>query len=250
MLAPELYLPLRNLASQFHASADGTAVAERMLDLSDAAPVLAGSAPPPDPSLVPVTFEQVSFGYPTREEAVLDGVDLELGPGEMVALVGESGGGKSTLVSLLLRFAEPTSGRIMVGGDDLAGIDAAAWRRRLAFVPQTPTLFRGTVADNIRLGDPAASDERVQTAAALAGADGFVAALPLGYETVIGDWRPRPLGGPAASPGARTGVPARRTARRPRRADRRSRSAERSSGGRRARAAASGEDGAPRRAPA
>ena len=118
---------------------------------------------------------------------MLDGVDLELRPGEMVALVGESGGGKSTLVSLLLRFAEPTSGRIVVGGNDLATLDAAAWRRRLAFVPQTPTLFRGTVADNIRLGDPAASDERVHTAAALAGADDFVAALPLGYETVVGD---------------------------------------------------------------
>jgi ATP-binding cassette, subfamily C, bacterial CydD len=187
VLAPELYLPLRNLAAQFHASADGSAVAERLLDLSEAAPAITGSLTPADPAFAPVRFESVSFRYPARDVAVLHDVDLELRPGETVALVGESGGGKSTLVSLLLRFTEPTSGRICVGDDDLASLDPSAWRRRLALVPQAPTLFRGTVADNIRLGDRAASQERVLEAARLADAHEFVARLPDGYETVVGD---------------------------------------------------------------
>ena len=107
-------------------------------------------------------------------------VDLEIRPGETLAIVGPSGGGKSTLVSLLLRLDEPTSGRILVGDDDLALLDATAWRRQTAFVPQRPTLFRGTVADNIRLGDASADDERVRDAAALAGAHEFVSRLPGG----------------------------------------------------------------------
>ena len=176
VLAPELYLPLRNLAAQFHASADGAAVAERLLELADAPPVVRGNVPAPDPSLVPVRFERVSFAYPGREVPVLDDLSLELAP-EAVALVGPSGR-KSTLVSLLLRFAEPSSGRILVGDDDLAQLDAAEWRRHVALVPQRPMLFRGTIAENIRLGDPGADDDRVRSAAELAGAHGFVSRLP------------------------------------------------------------------------
>ena len=188
VLAPELYLPLRNLAAQFHASADGAAVAERMLDLSEAPPspdVHGGSAP--DPAVASIRFEHVSFAYPTRDADVLRDLVLEIEPGEMVALVGASGEGKSTVVSLLLRFAEPSSGRILVGGVDLAGVDPVGWRRRLALVPQVPTLFRATIADNIRLGAPAADDDLVRAAAELAGAHAFVSALPRGYETVVGD---------------------------------------------------------------
>ncbi len=188
VLAPELYLPLRNLAAQFHARADGLAVAERLLDLIDTEP---GAAPargtPPSPGDVPVRLEGVSFAYPARPGEVLDSVDLELAPGETVALVGPSGGGKSTIASLLLRLAEPTEGRVAVGNADLADCDPAAWRAQIAWVPQQPTLFRGTVADNIRLGDAGAGDERVRAAAELAGADAFVLELPEAYETVVGD---------------------------------------------------------------
>jgi ATP-binding cassette, subfamily C, bacterial CydD len=188
VLAPELYLPLRNLAAQFHASADGLAVAERLLALVETPPAAQSAfRTPPSPRAVPVRLEGVSFTYPGREGEVLDSVDLELAPGETVALVGPSGGGKSTVASLLLRFVEPRRGRVTVGDIDLAVCDAAAWRSQLAWVPQHPTLFRGTLAENIRLGDPSADAERVRAAAELAGADAFIRALPDAYETTVGD---------------------------------------------------------------
>jgi ATP-binding cassette, subfamily C, bacterial CydD len=186
VLAPELYLPLRNLAAQFHASADGAAVASRMLDLADGA-VSSGVAHVAAPATATIAFEHVSFRYPSRDRDALGEVDLELRPGETVALVGPSGGGKSTLAALLLRFAEPTSGRILVGTDDLAALDAAGWRRSIGYVPQRPTLFRGTIADNIRLGDASADDARVREAARHAGAHDFVSGLPDGYATLVGD---------------------------------------------------------------
>jgi thiol reductant ABC exporter CydD subunit len=192
VLAPELYLPLRNLAAQWHASADGAAVAERLLGLIEAEDACANLSQAPvngalDPSTVPVRFERVSFRYPSAAEDVLHGIDLEIAPGETVALVGPSGGGKSTVLALMLGFVEPTTGRVVVGDADLAGLDLAAWRQRIAYVAQRPILFRGTIAENIRLGDPAADDERVHAAADLAGAHAFVARLPNGYETVVGD---------------------------------------------------------------
>ena len=190
LLAPELYLPLRNLAAQFHASADGRAVADRLLDLVDehgATNLRGGGLAPPSPRAAEIVLDDVSFSYPTRPGTVLDGVRLELRPGETVALVGPSGAGKSTVASLLLRFAEPTRGRVAVGGVDLADCDAAAWREQIAWVPQHPFLFRGTVADNIRLGDPDASLEAVEAASKLVGAHAFVGGLPEGYDTLVGD---------------------------------------------------------------
>ena len=153
VLAPELYLPLRNLAAQFHASADGLAVAQRLLDLVDVEVARPGGrVSAPSPRTASVRLEGVSFAYPTRPALVLDRVDLELRPGETVALVGPSGGGKSTIASLLLRLAEPAHGRVTAGAIDLAEWAAASWRAQIAWVPQHPTLFRGSVADNIRLG--------------------------------------------------------------------------------------------------
>jgi thiol reductant ABC exporter CydD subunit len=188
VLAPELYLPLRNLAAQYHASADGLAVSERLLGLIEQPPATAaGTAAPPSPRDETIRLEGVSFAYPTRPAPVLESVDFELAPFETVALVGPSGSGKSTAAALLLRLCEPTRGRLRVGEIDLATCDANAWRSHVAWVPQRSTLFRGTVADNIRLGDPAATDDRVRSAAVLAGADGFVRDLPDGYATVVGE---------------------------------------------------------------
>jgi len=189
VLAPELYLPLRRLGAEFHSSADGIAVAERMLELLEA-PVEVerhGTLPAPSPGTAEVRFEHVLFAYPSRPALVLDGLDLELRPQETVALIGASGAGKSTVASLLLRLAAPTAGRVTVGGVDLADCDVDAWRRRLAWVPQHPTIFRGTVADNIRLGRTEAGDGEVRFAARLACVDEFVQALRAGYDTVVGD---------------------------------------------------------------
>jgi ATP-binding cassette, subfamily C, bacterial CydD len=189
VLAPELYLPVRQLAAQFHASADGVAVAERMLALIDAPPTTprGGRLIAPSPDEGPIRLESVSFAYPSRSLLVLYEFDFELHPGETVALVGPSGVGKSTVANLLLRFVEPTTGRITAGGIDLADCRTDLWRRDLAWVPQRPTIFRGTVADNIRLGNANASERAVRDAAVLAGADRFVRALPTGYETLVGD---------------------------------------------------------------
>ena len=137
----------------------------------------------------------MSFTYPGRGHPALEAVGLELAAGESVALVGPSGAGKSTLASLLLRLATPAEGRLLVDDVDLAACDPQAWRSRLAWLPQRPTLLRTTVAENLRLGDPGATVGRLYAAAALAGADRFVRGLPDGYETVVGD------GGRPLSPG-------------------------------------------------
>jgi thiol reductant ABC exporter CydD subunit len=202
ILAPELYLPFRKLGAEYHASADGLAVAERMFALLDAPGHAApgGLRSAPSPAEATVRFAQVSFAYPSRAVRVLDRLDLELHPGETVALVGESGAGKSTIAALLLGLLQPSSGSLLVGSVDLSSCDLEAWRRLVAWVPQHPTLFRGSVADNVRLGDPEAPDGRVREACALAGAEGFIHSLPDGYETLVGE------GGHVLSPGERRRV--------------------------------------------
>jgi ATP-binding cassette, subfamily C, bacterial CydD len=174
ILAPELYLPLRNLGTQFHASADGLAVAQRLHELSEGGgPVRRPAAVAPRTARARVRLERVSYSYPLRKGAVLHAVDLELEPGETVALVGPSGSGKTTVAMLLLGLIAPTSGRVLAPG-------------RTAWVPQSPTIFRGTIADNVRLGAPGAPRERVRRALEDAGAD-FVDELPEGLATVVGD---------------------------------------------------------------
>jgi ATP-binding cassette, subfamily C, bacterial CydD len=188
ILAPELYVPLRRLGAEFHASADGLAVAQRMLALLEA-PAQAsasGMRHPPSPRRAPVRLEGVSFSYPTRPRPVLDRVDLELAPGETLALVGESGVGKSTVAALVLGLLAPTTGRVTIGGIDLALCRRDAWLGQLAWVPQHPALLPASVADNIRLGDRSATDAAVRDAAVMAGADKFIRALPGAYGTVVG----------------------------------------------------------------
>ena len=187
LLTPELYVPLRALALQFHASADGLAAAERILALLDVpggAP--AGAAQPPA-DWRSLRLEHVVLAYPDRSGPVLDDLELELRRGELVALVGRSGAGKTTVASLLLGLRHPDAGIVTVDGCDLAGLDAAAWRRQVAWVPQRPTLFHGSVAHNIGLGADGATAEQLHAAARLAGADEFVRELPRGYETTIGE---------------------------------------------------------------
>ncbi len=197
ILAPEVYLPLRSLGAEYHSSADGLAVAERMFELLDGPPAIrrAGSLPPPSPAQEPVRLERVSFAYPGRPAPVLDRLELELLPGETVALVGDSGAGKSTVAALLLRLLDPDIGTITVGDVDIRDCELIAWRRMIAWVPQQPTLLRGTVEQNIALGAPdSVAADAIREAARLAGADAFIRALPRGYETAVGDGG-RPLSG-------------------------------------------------------
>jgi len=191
LLTPELYGPLREVGQQFHAGADAAAAAQRIFAAIDAHPPARDArqgvvAPVPDPRRDAVRFEAVSFAYPGDRGPVLDGLDLTLAPGSTTMMAGPSGAGKSTVARLLLGFATPTAGRVRCGGVDLSELDPAAWRSQLAWLPQHPTLFSGTVADNVRLG-VAADDAAVEAALAAAGALEFVAALPQGVQTQIGE---------------------------------------------------------------
>jgi ATP-binding cassette, subfamily B, bacterial len=148
----------------------------------------ASPTPLPTPPLGTVGFDDVTFAYPSRMDApVLDGFSLTVRQGERVAIVGPSGAGKSTVVQLILRFYDPQQGRVLVDGVPATAVDPVALRGRIAFVPQDPVVFGTTVADNLRYGRPDASDAEIREAARLAAADEFVAALPQGYDTKLGE---------------------------------------------------------------
>ncbi len=135
-----------------------------------------------------ITFEDVKFAYPARPSiAALDGVSLNVKPGETIALVGPSGAGKTTIIQLLLRFYDPQSGVIKLDGHDLTALDRAAFRKHIALVPQDPVIFADTARENIRFGRPDATDAEVEAAAKAAAAHDFLTALPDGYESDVGE---------------------------------------------------------------
>ncbi|MEV0401854.1 thiol reductant ABC exporter subunit CydD [Actinoallomurus sp. NPDC050550] len=215
LLAPEAYLPLRLLGTRFHAAAEGRAVLDQVTAAlaEPATPQRPGTGPiaesdvPERPGTVraPVTepgstqrarserraarieVAGLVVRYPDADVPALDGFDLTVAPGERVALAGPSGAGKTTFLRAVLGFVVPESGRITIDGVDLADLDLAGWRRRVAYVPQRPHLFAGTVADNIRLCRPDAGDGAVRAAAEAAAAHDFITALPSGYETPLGE---------------------------------------------------------------
>jgi thiol reductant ABC exporter CydD subunit len=186
LLVPELFLPVRNLGARYHASAEGRAVAGRLLDLAQHQPDPDRKRQLPQPSGL-VRVEDVWVSYPGGRSPALAGVDLQLNPGELVALVGASGAGKSTLAALLVLLIRPARGRVLADGADLALCDPDSWRANVAWMPQRPTLLRASVAANVRFGDPDADAGRVRAACRAAGADRFIKGLPDRYETVIGD---------------------------------------------------------------
>jgi ATP-binding cassette subfamily C protein CydCD len=146
-----------------------------------------GGVTAPDPGRQPIRFRGVRFEYPGRPGPVLDRVELELAPGAVTALVGPSGAGKSTLAALLMRLADPTAGAIECGGRDLRELPPERWREQIAWVPQEPTLFAGTLAENIALGRPRADPGQIARAADAAGARDLIEGLPQGIDTVLGD---------------------------------------------------------------
>lgn len=184
VLAPEAYLPLRQVGAQYHAAAEGLAAAEEIFAVLETPVPVSGTAPVPAGALA---FEGVSVRYPGRARDAVADVSFTVAPGETVALVGPSGVGKSTLLNVLLGFVRPTEGRVSAGGTDLADIDLEQWRSRIAWVPQRPQLFAGSIADNVRLGRPDADDTALRRALMDAGAVEFVDALPEGARTVLGE---------------------------------------------------------------
>ncbi|GGW52694.1 hypothetical protein GCM10010503_32210 [Streptomyces lucensis JCM 4490] len=184
VLAPEAYLPLRQVGAQYHAAAEGLAAAEEIFNVLETPVPACGTAAVPAGA---VAFEGVTVRYPGRSADAVTEVSFSVGAGETVALVGPSGAGKSTLLNVLLGFVRPTAGRVRVGGADLAGLDLEEWRSRIAWVPQRPHLYAGTIAENVRLARPGADDAAVRRALRDAGALSFVDVLPQGAETVLGE---------------------------------------------------------------
>ncbi len=194
LLTPEAYLPLRNVGAQFHASMEGATAAGRVFEILDipqpaerSAQLAAGRQLTADLRREDVTLNGVTLTYPDARRPAIDELSLTIRPGERVMITGPSGAGKTSLLALVLRFTEPTSGAIQVGGAALATMAIRAWRAQIAWVPQHPYLFAGTIAGNIALGQPDASQEAIAAAARLAGAAEFIAALPAGYGTQLGE---------------------------------------------------------------
>jgi ATP-binding cassette subfamily B protein len=196
-LLSNLFDPIQQLSQLYTTYQSGMAALEKIFLLLDVRPDLTDR---PDARELPriageIRFEDTSFAYAQRRGSngnapaalALDGVDLTVPPGETVALVGATGAGKSTMAKLVARFYDPTSGRVLVDGNDLRDVAAASLRSQMGIVPQEAFLFSGTIRENIAFGRPQASDAEIETAAAAVGVDEFIRELPDGYDTEVGE---------------------------------------------------------------
>ena len=198
MLTPEFFLPLRRLSAEYHVGRSAAAAADRayaVLDTPARIHVPAPGASRPLPARMDVRFDDVVVTYDDGSRTALAGCSLEIPQGRTIALVGPTGAGKTTVANVLLRFVDPDGGRVTVDGEPLSEIAPALWRTRVAWVPQQASLFHGTVAENLRLARAEASDDDLVAAATAANADGFLADLPDGYATPIGEGGVRLSGG-------------------------------------------------------
>jgi thiol reductant ABC exporter CydD subunit len=201
ILAPEAYLPLRLLGTNFHASAEGMKAAEDVFAvLEQPLPERGTGTDLPDVSRCALRVEGLEVTYPARTVPALRLPSLIVEPGEVVAIAGPSGCGKSTLLSVLLGLTAASAGAVLVGPVDLAALDPDLWRSQVSWVPQRPHLFARTIAENIRLSRPEASDDDVRAAITQVGLDEAVDRLPQGLATVLGS------GGAGLSTGERQRV--------------------------------------------
>jgi ATP-binding cassette, subfamily C, bacterial CydD len=193
LLAPELFLPLRALGVQRHRRMEAAAAAEDLIAWlatpveEEASAIVAGSLPRAFTAMrIGIAFERVGFGY-TADREVLHDLDLSVDAGTQLTLVGTSGSGKSTLFNLLMGFAVPQRGRILVNGEDITTLDIASWRRHIAWVSQRAHIFHGTLRDNLLIAAPGVDDARLERAVQAAALVPVIARLPLGLDTSLGE---------------------------------------------------------------
>jgi len=185
----QFFDPIQQISQLYTTYQQGMAALDKIFDLLDTAPDMTDRPGALDPGEIrgELRVEDVSFSYAGDSDWALSDVDLVVGAGETVALVGETGAGKSTLAKLVARFYDPQRGRMLVDGHDLRDLEAKALRRQLGIVPQESFLFSGTVRENIAFGRPDADDEAIAEAARTVGAEGFIERMPAGYETEVGE---------------------------------------------------------------
>lgn len=190
-LSGEAFRPVSDLARFWHASYSAAAAYEGISNFLETKPEVDPGMAPAVPLALPaqpeISFKQVNFAYKGGNRSALQNLSFEVGPGETVALVGRSGAGKTTVVSLLLRFFDPQSGQITLDGKELKEYDLATLRSMLAVVAQDTYLFYGTIADNLRMAKPNATLTELEAAARAANAHEFISARPQGYDTIIGE---------------------------------------------------------------
>ncbi len=199
LLTPEFYLPLRQLGLRFHAGASGLQAARRIFKILHEPEPLKVETPPAAAGVIdPITnisFQDVSFTYPGQGRPAVERITFTVRQGEKVAFVGATGAGKSTLAYLLMRFARVEGGQILVNGVPLETIPLEDWRHKIAWVPQKPVLFQGSLAENIALGRPDVARDEIMAASRLAHLDEFIQGLPNGYDTGVGEFGARLSGG-------------------------------------------------------
>lgn len=214
ILAPEFYLPLRTLGLQFHARLSGANAAKRIFEVLELEgetseirsgvdvseyrqEISVGTMGQEDIEVSLISFEHVKLRYDQASETALNDISFNVSSGERIALVGPSGAGKSSVLQILLRFIEPSGGAVRFKGIPLNYLPAEFWREKIAYVPQKPYLFAGSILDNLRFGRRSASLEEVMEAAKKALAHEFILQLPQGYDTLIGEGGARLSGGQA-----------------------------------------------------
>jgi ABC-type multidrug transport system fused ATPase/permease subunit len=182
-----IFYPIQQLSQVYDQVQSGSAALNKVFGLLAVAPAVAEPAAPatlPSPVRGRIDLEHVSFGY-YADVPVLHDVDLTIEPGQRVALVGATGAGKSTIARLIMRFYDPTAGRVALDGCDLRSLSFADLRHAITMVPQEGFLFSGTIMENILFGQPDASPEEAERACRELGVDGFMSSLPEGYDTVV-----------------------------------------------------------------